>query len=70
MTPAGRHVRSRENLFVDWLGKPAWIWLAVPTIVVVLLSLVPGVLHRNHREIAAGESPMQYSGSRQWTFRR
>jgi tellurite resistance protein TerC len=43
---------------VDWLGKPVWMWLSFIAIVVVLLALDLGVLHRKQREIAIGESLM------------
>ena len=35
-----------EFLFFDWLGKPLWMWLAFLAIVVTLLALDLGVLHR------------------------
>lgn len=43
-------------LFVDWLSKPVWMWLAFIAIVGALLALDLGVLHRKQREIAVGES--------------
>jgi tellurite resistance protein TerC len=43
-------------LFSDFLGKPAWIWLAFLATVVVLLALDLGVLHKNNRPIEATES--------------
>ena len=45
-----------ECLFGLWLGKPLWMWLAFLTIVVVLLALDLGVLHRKQREIEVKES--------------
>jgi tellurite resistance protein TerC len=45
-----------EFLFYDFLGKPAWMWLAFIGIVMVLLVLDLGVLHRKQREIGARES--------------
>lgn len=45
-----------ELLFVAWLGKPLWMWLAFLGIVVVLLTLDLGVLHRKHHEIEVRES--------------
>ena len=45
-----------EFLFFDWLGKPLWMWLGFIGVVVVLLVLDLGVLHRKQREIGAGES--------------
>ena len=41
---------------LDWLGKPVWMWLAFVGIVIVLLALDLGVLHRKQREIAVSES--------------
>lgn len=45
-----------ELLFVDWLGKPLWMWLAFLGIVAVLLALDLGVLHRKQHEIEVRES--------------
>ncbi len=45
-----------EFLVLDWLGKPAWMWLAFMAIVIVLLVLDLGVLHRENREIEGRES--------------
>ena len=41
---------------LDWLGKPVWMWLSFIGIVIVLLALDLGVLHRKQREIAVTES--------------
>ena len=41
---------------LDWLGKPVWMWLSFIGIVIVLLALDLGVLHRKQREIAVSES--------------
>ena len=43
-------------LFADWLGKPLWLWLGFMSLVLVLLSLDLGVLHRHQREIKIRES--------------
>jgi tellurite resistance protein TerC len=43
-------------LFADWLGKPAWMWLAFIGIVVALLVFDLGVLHRKAKEIPVSES--------------
>lgn len=43
-------------LFVDWLGKPVWMWLSFMAIVVALLAFDLGVLHREDREIEVRES--------------
>ena len=45
-----------QFLFYDWLGKPAWMWLAFMGIVISLLALDLGVLHRKSREIEVKES--------------
>jgi tellurite resistance protein TerC len=43
-------------LFIDWLGKPLWMWLSFLTIVVALLAFDLGVLHRDNHEIEVKES--------------
>ena len=45
-------------LWGQFLGKPAWMWLAFISIVIALLVFDLGVLHRTHREIPVGESLM------------
>ena len=45
-----------EFLLIDWLGKPAWMWLAFMSVVLVLLVLDLGVLHRDEHEIGVRES--------------
>jgi tellurite resistance protein TerC len=45
-----------EMLTLPWLGKPLWMWLAFIGIVVLLLVVDLGVLHRKQREIGARES--------------
>ena len=45
-------------LFVEWLGKPAWMWLSFLGIVAALLAFDLGVLHRDNREIEVRESLM------------
>jgi tellurite resistance protein TerC len=45
-----------EFLLVDWLGKPAWMWLAFMGVVAGLLALDLGVLHRGSKEIGVRES--------------
>jgi tellurite resistance protein TerC len=44
--------------FIDflWLGKPVWMWLAFIGIVIALLALDLGVLHKTNKEIGVGES--------------
>ena len=51
-----------EFLFVEWLTKPLWMWLAFMAIVIVLLALDLGVLHRKQREIGVQESLMLSAG--------
>lgn len=45
-----------EFLFLDWLGKPLWLWLSFLAIVVVLLVVDLGVVHRKSKEIGVAES--------------
>jgi tellurite resistance protein TerC len=45
-----------EFLTADFLGKAAWMWLAFVAIVIVLLVLDLGVLHRKAKEIEVRES--------------
>ncbi|MGO4571901.1 TerC family protein [Microvirga sp. 2TAF3] len=45
-----------EVLLISWLGKPLWMWLAFLGVVVSLLVLDLGVLHRKNREIGVRES--------------
>jgi tellurite resistance protein TerC len=43
-------------VFADWLGKPAWMWLAFIGIVLGLLAFDLGVLHKDKRDIDIGDS--------------
>jgi tellurite resistance protein TerC len=43
-------------LLADFLGTPVWMWLAFLTIVIALLALDLGVLHRKSEEISLRES--------------
>src|SRR5512134_86823 len=43
-------------LFADFMGKPAWVWLAFVGIVVALLAFDLGVLHKDDHEIGVRES--------------
>lgn len=43
-------------LFIDWLGKPIWMWLSFITLVIAILSFDLGVLHNENKEIEVGES--------------
>ncbi|WP_305095928.1 TerC family protein [Croceibacterium aestuarii] len=45
-----------EFLMLDWLGKPVWMWLFFITIVLALLVIDLGVMHRKEREIGVRES--------------
>ena len=45
-----------EFLFADWLGTPAWFWLAFLSLVVGLTAFDLGVLHKEDREMGIGES--------------
>ncbi|MGE4322675.1 MAG: TerC family protein [Sphingobium sp.] len=45
-----------EFLFADWLGTPAWFWLAFLAIVALLTAFDLGFLHKENREIGIGES--------------
>jgi tellurite resistance protein TerC len=45
-----------EFLFADWLGTPAWFWLAFLAIVVALTAFDLGFLHKEDREIGIAES--------------
>ena len=46
----------------EFLGHPAWIWLAFIGIVVLLLAFDLGVLHKHDREIGVNESLMLSAG--------
>ena len=45
-----------DFLQIEWLSKPAWMWLGFLAIVGVLLAFDLGILHRKHREIGVRES--------------
>jgi tellurite resistance protein TerC len=49
-------------LMAEFLGKPAWLWLAFVAIVITLLALDLGVLHRGDREIGVRESLLLSAG--------
>jgi tellurite resistance protein TerC len=49
-------------LSADFLGQPAWLWLAFLGIVVTLLVIDLGVLHREDREIGVRESLVLSAG--------
>ena len=45
-----------EFLFADWLGTPAWFWLAFLALVTALTAFDLGFLHKEDREMGIGES--------------
>ena len=45
-----------EMLFADWLGTPAWFWLAFAGIVIALTAFDLGVLHKEDRAMGIAES--------------
>jgi tellurite resistance protein TerC len=49
-------------LFAVWLGQPAWMWLTFIGIVIFLLVLDLGVLHKENREIEVRESLLLSAG--------
>ena len=49
-------------LGADFLGKPAWIWLAFIGIVIALLAFDLGVLHKDSKEIGVKESLLLSAG--------
>ena len=50
------------TLATDFIGKPAWVWLAFIGIVVTLLAFDLGVLHRDDHEIGVRESLLLSAG--------
>ena len=51
-----------DFLTQDILTKPVWMWATFLTLVVVLLALDLGVLHKKHREIGVRESLLMSLG--------
>ncbi|WP_369026126.1 TerC family protein [Qipengyuania sp. RANM35] len=45
-----------EFLTADWLGTPAWFWVAFLAIVAILTAFDLGVLHKEDREMGIAES--------------
>ncbi|MEW9805420.1 TerC family protein [Mesorhizobium sp. ZMM04-5] len=45
-----------EFLFIDWLGTPAWFWLAFLALVVALTAFDLGFLNKEDREMGIAES--------------
>ncbi|GIZ11900.1 TerC family protein [Pseudomonas sp. NCCP-436] len=46
----------------SYFGTPGWFWLAFLTLILILLVLDLGVLHRDNHEIGMRESLLLYSG--------
>jgi len=42
--------------FVEWLGKPLWMWAGFIALVIAILSFDLGILHKQNKEIGIGES--------------
>ena len=51
-----------QMLSAPLLGTPAWAWLTFAAIVIVLLVLDLGLLHRTDRPVATGESLLLSAG--------
>lgn len=49
-------------LNADFMGRPAWIWLAFIAVVVALLAFDLGVLHKDDQEIGVRESLLLSAG--------
>lgn len=45
-----------DVFMMDWLGTPAWFWLAFIGLVILLTAFDLGILHREDRELGIGES--------------
>ena len=45
-----------DFLWIDFLGTPAWMWLTFVALVIFLLALDLGVMHKESREIGIKES--------------
>ncbi len=45
-----------EFLFVEWLGKPVWMWTAFLGLIVFLLAFDLGVLNRKDKELGVAQS--------------
>ncbi len=69
-----------DFLFLPWLAKPLWMWLAFISLVLVLLAFDLGVLHRKNRELGLAESlwlsvfyvavAISYGGAIWWAYGR
>ena len=56
------HMQIVQMFSAPLLGTPAWAWLAFAAIVIVLLVLDLGLLHRTDRPVATGESLLLSAG--------
>jgi tellurite resistance protein TerC len=45
-----------DFLFADWLGTPAWFWLAFLGLVIVLTAFDLGILHKEDKAMGIAES--------------
>jgi tellurite resistance protein TerC len=45
-----------EFLFLEWLGKPVWMWTAFLSLIVFLLAFDLGVLNRKDKELGVAQS--------------
>ncbi len=67
-----------EWLFLEWIGKPIWMWTAFLTVVVLLLTFDLGVLNKKDQELGIAESlrlslfyvgfAMLYGGAIWWAY--
>ena len=67
-----------EWLFIEWVGKPIWMWTAFLTVVALLLAFDLGVLNKTDKELDIAESlrlsafyigiAMLYGGGIWWAF--
>ena len=67
-----------EWLFMEWVGKPIWMWTAFLTVVALLLAFDLGVLNKTDKELGIAESlrlsafyigiAMLYGGGIWWAF--
>ncbi|MCX7375526.1 MAG: TerC family protein [Alphaproteobacteria bacterium] len=67
-----------EWLFLEWIGKPIWMWTAFLAIVAALLAFDLGVLNKTDKELGIAESlrlsafyigiAMLYGGAIWWAF--
>jgi tellurite resistance protein TerC len=69
---------TMEWLFLEWIGKPIWMWTAFLTVVGLLLAFDLGVLNRTDKELGIAESlrlsafyigfAMLYGGAIWWAY--